>query len=30
MEAEGIEVINDRVVHFDEIFWDPGKELKID
>lgn len=27
LESEGIEVDNDRVVHFNELFWDPYKEL---
>jgi len=29
LENEGVEVENDRVVRFDELFWDPMKELKI-
>jgi methylated-DNA-protein-cysteine methyltransferase related protein len=29
LESEGIEVDNDRVIRFDELFWDPGVELKI-
>lgn len=29
LENEGIEVRNDQVVRFTELFWDPGKELKI-
>src|SRR5262249_30509456 len=28
LQAEGIEVIDDQIQHFDEIFWDPMKELK--
>jgi methylated-DNA-protein-cysteine methyltransferase-like protein len=27
LESEGIEVVNDKIVDFDKIFWDPGKEL---
>jgi methylated-DNA-protein-cysteine methyltransferase related protein len=27
LEAEGIEVVNDKVQHFNELFWDPTKEL---
>lgn len=27
IEAEGIEVIDDRVQQFDKVFWDPLKEL---
>ena len=27
LEGEGIEVVNDRVINFKELFWDPGKEL---
>jgi methylated-DNA-protein-cysteine methyltransferase-like protein len=27
LESEGIEVDNDRVVRFNELFWDPNKEL---
>jgi methylated-DNA-protein-cysteine methyltransferase-like protein len=30
LENEGIEVVDDQVVRFDELFWDPGKELIID
>lgn len=28
LEKEGIEVLNDQVQNFDEVFWDPIKELK--
>jgi methylated-DNA-protein-cysteine methyltransferase-like protein len=28
LENEGIEVSDDQVVRFQELFWDPGKELK--
>jgi methylated-DNA-protein-cysteine methyltransferase-like protein len=27
LEKEGIEVVNDKVKNFKEIFWDPSKEL---
>jgi methylated-DNA-protein-cysteine methyltransferase-like protein len=27
LEAEGIEVADDKVVRFKELFWDPAKEL---
>jgi methylated-DNA-protein-cysteine methyltransferase-like protein len=27
LEGEGVEVVNDRVLRFKELFWDPGKEL---
>lgn len=27
LEKEGIEVINDRITHFTDLFWDPAKEL---
>lgn len=27
LESEGIEVENDKVIKFTEVFWDPGKEL---
>jgi methylated-DNA-protein-cysteine methyltransferase related protein len=30
LESEGIEVDNDQVVRFTELFWDPGKELKME
>lgn len=29
LTAEGIEVANDQIQHFDRIFWDPEKELTI-
>ena len=28
LEGEGIEVINDRVLRFKALFWDPEKELE--
>ena len=27
LEIEGIKIENDRIINFDEIFWDPMKEL---
>ncbi len=27
LESEGIGVVNDRVVNFEKLFWDPSKEL---
>ena len=27
LESEGIEVVNDRVMKFEELFWDPAREL---
>lgn len=27
LEAEGIEVVNDQVVEFDKLYWDPAIEL---
>jgi methylated-DNA-protein-cysteine methyltransferase related protein len=27
LESEGIEISDDRVVHFRELFWDPSGEL---
>jgi len=27
LRSEGIEVQNDKVLHFDKLFWDPVKEL---
>jgi methylated-DNA-protein-cysteine methyltransferase related protein len=27
LESEGVEVVNDRVVRFKDLFWDPAKEL---
>jgi len=29
LESEGIEVVNDKIVRFNELFWNPMKELKI-
>jgi len=27
LEAEGVQVDNDQVAHFEKVFWDPGREL---
>ena len=27
LESEGIEVIDDKIVKFEEVFWDPVKNL---
>jgi len=27
LESEGIKVKNDKVVKFEKLFWDPGKEI---
>ena len=29
LENEGIEVVDDKIVRFDQLFWDPKKELKM-
>ncbi|HEY1047266.1 MAG TPA: MGMT family protein [Bacteroidia bacterium] len=29
LESEGIQVVDDRVVDFKSIFWDPDKELSL-
>jgi methylated-DNA-protein-cysteine methyltransferase-like protein len=29
LEDEGVEIKNDRVQHFKEVFWDPGSELAL-
>ncbi len=30
LEAEAVTVINDQVQLFDQLFWDPDKELSLD
>jgi methylated-DNA-protein-cysteine methyltransferase related protein len=30
LKAEGVEIINDKVVDFSNVFWDPAKELTLD
>lgn len=27
LEQEGVAIANDKVLHFNELFWDPAKEL---
>ncbi|KAA3620653.1 MAG: methylated-DNA--[protein]-cysteine S-methyltransferase [Flavobacterium sp.] len=27
LESEGIEVVDNQIMNFDSLFWDPGKEL---
>ena len=29
LESEGVKVMEDRVVEFDTVFWDPAKELEF-
>jgi methylated-DNA-protein-cysteine methyltransferase-like protein len=29
LKTEGIEVLNDQIQHFPNVFWDPEKELKF-
>lgn len=29
LEQEGVEIKEDRVLHFTKIFWDPEKELSL-
>lgn len=29
LESEGVKVENDRVLDFDQVFWDPEKELGL-
>jgi len=30
LEAEGIQVKNDRVLHFQNVYWDPLKDWELD
>lgn len=30
LEAEGIQIVNDQIVRFNETFWDPNVELAIE
>lgn len=30
LEAEGVEVIDDRIVSFEKHFWNPSKELELE
>ena len=29
LEAEGVEVVNDQIKNFNQIFWDPSQELVL-
>jgi methylated-DNA-protein-cysteine methyltransferase-like protein len=29
LELEGVKIKNDKVVDFEELFWDPSEELKL-
>lgn len=29
LESEGITVVDDQVVNFSDVFWDPSKELEL-
>ena len=29
LEAEGVKVVDDQVMNFEDIFWDPIKELQL-
>jgi methylated-DNA-protein-cysteine methyltransferase-like protein len=29
LEAEGVQIQDDQIVRFSEIFWDPSQELKL-
>lgn len=29
LEAEGVEVLNDKIKNFNEVFWDPSTELAL-
>lgn len=29
LEAEGLKVENDKVCHFNDVFWDPAQELAL-
>lgn len=29
LESEGIEVKNDKIIRFNELFWDPLKDMKL-
>jgi methylated-DNA-protein-cysteine methyltransferase-like protein len=28
LESEGMEIVDDRIIGFEQVFWDPKKELK--
>jgi methylated-DNA-protein-cysteine methyltransferase related protein len=29
LESEGVKVVNDKITHFKNVFWDPALELKM-
>lgn len=29
LENEGVKIIDDQIIDFDKIFWDPNKELEL-
>jgi methylated-DNA-protein-cysteine methyltransferase related protein len=29
LESEGIRIVNDQIINFEDIFWDPGEELEL-
>lgn len=29
LENEGVKIVDDQIVDFEKLFWDPAKELKI-
>ena len=30
LEKEGVQIKNDQIINFKELFWDPSEELKLD
>lgn len=30
LKGEGVEVINDKIIHFEQHFWDPQKEIDLE
>ena len=29
LEKEGVKIVNDKIIHFSDVFWDPTKELSL-
>lgn len=29
LEQEGVQVVNDMIIHFKQLFWNPSEELKL-
>jgi hypothetical protein len=29
LELEGVSVIEDKVIEFDKLFWDPATEIRV-